>query len=387
MDSTQYKKVIWSYQNRHETGALHLGPADLDHLKQIHKKYAVQIETVPYVRVEFLLQKEKLARYIIKELDSLLAVGGTFDIVIMDSKSHSSYTRSRDQVKYEMAISTNGRYQLFASESSRNHRTLRLSYKKTNAMLPKDDTIDKWSFGIITNGKKINQVEQLIASIAKQQIPHYEILICGPHQTHHEQIVLTMLDDVILQNDIRAPISAKKNKIIRAAKYNNLCILHDRFSLPDHWYQQFKQYGNYFEFLCLPTVDQFGNRFSVDWMRFCHPLTKRCTFNQSTNYSEWSENQIIQGGVILGKRHLMLQSMLDERLHWEELEDMQFSKMVYLNGALINTDNHNAFISEAHHHRPENAQPSTMLKFKAWMTWLRGVCSHFIKFNYYIRMH
>ncbi len=385
-DSLNYQRVVWGYGACRDGDSLYLTPRDLSHLDRVYKKYEIVPESIHCVTVEFLLQREELSRYIIKELDLLLKVGGIFEILILDSKSHSSYTRSRDQVKYEMSISTNGRYRHTEGTRLQRDRVLKLSYRKTAATLPGDDSIDKWSFGIITNGKKPEQVEDLVDSIVRQNIPEYEILVCGPFAGADQYEHLTVLDDVVLVDDVRAPICAKKNRIIRASRYNNLCILHDRFRLPQDWHARFRQYGNFFDFLCLPTVDEAGRRFRVDWMRFCDPITRRLVRNRAMPYSQWSAGQIIQGGIILGKKHLMARYGLDERLHWEELEDMHFSKMAYLDGAFINIDVRNCIVSKAVNHQAAR-HGEAYTAFREWLSWLLGVAVSCVKFHLYTRRY
>lgn len=379
----EYRSAIWSYQPlSQERNVLRLTVGDVNHLTQIYKKFRITPETLKKVSVEFLLQRERLSRYIIKEIDTLLEVGGLLEVVIIDSKAHSTYTRSKDQVRYEIAVSTNGRYRKVEEIKFEDEKLLRMSYQKMSSRLPADDTIDKWSFGIASNGKKSNQVDRLVKSIVRQNIPEYEIIICGPNVTIETGANIKHINDVI-NNDIRAPICAKKNKIISSAKYNNICILHDRFTLPDDWYRMFQFYGNMFDFLCLPTVNDAGQRFGVDWMTFCEPITKRCSFkNFFRSYSKWSDHQIIQGGVILGKKHLISNHHLDERLHWEELEDIHFSKMICLNGSFIGVDINNKFVSEAVNHRPiswVSGDFSVIDKLNQF----RSLSSNFIRYYYY----
>lgn len=354
LNHQQSKSAIWSY-NKYLKSEYRFAfdSNDLDHTKRLFSKYEIPPETLEKVTVDLVIQREKLSRFVIKELDILLKVGGCFEINIIDSKNHSSYFLSNDQVKYEFSVSTNGRY--FLSEANKHGEFLSLLYKKRISCLPESDTILKWSFGTITNGKKLDSLNTLISSIHSQNIPQYEIIICGPYPTEGQPIDytnVTILSDIVYQDDIRFSISAKKNLIIDAARYNNLCILHDRFELPDGWYNKMMKYGNYFDYLCLPTLDKSGNRFGVDWMTFSFPLTQTLWINRPIDYNKWSTDVIIQGGVIIGKKHLLLQYKLDERLYWGEMEDIHFSKVAYLNGAFFNIDINNSIISESVNHTP-----------------------------------
>jgi hypothetical protein len=378
---TQCKKAMWSRNPDKDVG-LGLDLSDVNHLQQIYQKYDVVPETFDYVAVEFLTQREFLSRFIIKELDILLMIGGVFEVIIVNSKSHSNYFRSCDQVKYEFSIATNGRYKLLDAHEEKNSGVLKLRYKKFAATLEAGDDISCWSFGIISDGRKNDKVTKLIQSVIKQKIPNFEVIICGPYTIPEEfnGKDIIVLDDVKLDQDIRPPTPAKKNKIIKRARYNNLCVLHDRFTLPHDWYSNFENYGNYFDVLCLPTVDAGGNRFRVDWMNFHYPITQITSQNRSLDYSSWTPEVIIQGGILIAKKNLMQKVMFDERLHWGELEDMQLSKKMYLEGAFINVDVKNFVYSEAVNHKAQSRSETYSSLIERYY-WFRGYVSNFIKFR------
>ena len=89
---TQFKKAIWS-RNQEKNAGLKLDLSDVNHLQQIYRKYNVVPETLNHVAVEFLVQRDSLSRFIIKELDILLMIGGIFEVIIVNSKAHSNYFR------------------------------------------------------------------------------------------------------------------------------------------------------------------------------------------------------------------------------------------------------------------------------------------------------
>ena len=158
---THFKKAIWS-KNQQKNADLKLDLSDLNHLYQIYQKYDVTPETLDYVAVEFVIQRESLARFIIKELDILLTTGGIFEVIIVNSKAHSNYFRSRDQVKYEFSIATNGRYILLDADQEKNSEILKLRYKKCLPTLEPRDNIESWTFGVISDGKKNDQVSLIL---------------------------------------------------------------------------------------------------------------------------------------------------------------------------------------------------------------------------------
>ena len=89
--------------------------------------------------------------------------------------------------------------------------------------------LQNWTFGIPSGGKKDEWINELILSIVKQKISNYEIIICGPYKNKDfkKQYNIKILEDVVLNNDIRIPICHKKNRIIRNSSYENICILHN----------------------------------------------------------------------------------------------------------------------------------------------------------------
>ena len=86
------------------------------------------------------------------------------------------------------------------------------------------------------------------------------------------------------------------------------------------------------------------------------------------------------------KRHLIKDFKLDERLFWGELEDMQFSKISYLNGLLINIDPNNYFISRQVRHIPR-AEGWFRIKIYEKYLWYINLIKSMIKNRRIVRMY
>jgi len=301
----KYKKANWILNKRnYRKNSYNFIGDNFKNSENIFSKYSINPETLDFVSVDFIIQRSNKIRYIIKQLDILLKVNGLFEIILVDNKFHSSYFLSRDQVKYEFSLSTDGRYNLIKKENSKG--LLKLTFKKQKNILNDKDSINRWSFGLPYGGNNEDNLNRLIKSIIIQKIPNFEIIICGPYKNklflNNKNIII--IDDIKLDNDIRIPICHKKNEIIKNCSYENIVILHDRFTLSDNWFKSMKNYGNYFDYLCLPTIDFNGFRFTVDWMKFNYPLTKRLAYNKSLNYNSWDPDVIIQGGVLISKKKI-----------------------------------------------------------------------------------
>lgn len=336
-------KVIWSYNTQYNSG-LSLTKKDLDPLKRIYNTYNIKPESKRECIIKYLLDREKLSRYIIKELDILLKVNGELIVYGTKNDTHLSSIRSISQVKNEISLSLNGRYKLKCFKDYPQH--YKLTYVKCKKINSENDSIQKWSFGIITNGKNNQKVKNLIKSIDLQAIPNYEIIICGPRIDCNSRNV-KFIDDVIVDDDIRAPISHKKNKIISKSKFENIVILHDRYIIPNSWYKNMVNYGNYFDLLCMPNLDEENRRVN-DWTFFPSlPFQKKIVFNPLKKYNYWSNYWFVQGGVIIGKKNILIENPISKKLYWGELEDVTFSQRLNLDGWFYYFDKNNYLITDS----------------------------------------
>lgn len=327
-----YEEVIWSYYypKKRLPNILYLTKKDINHLGRIYNKYDIEPESIGKVRIRFLSDRVQLLRFIIKELDILLSTNGKFIIESTYSADHGVFVRSIDQIRYEFSISTGGRFKNTACDINGN--ITRLEYIKCVNILSEEDRMERWSFGIITNGKNSQQVTNAIESIRKLEIPCFEVIICGEYEVSKNIDNVNVIDDVKNHDDIRAPITQKKNKIAVNAKYNNLIIMHDRYLFPSDWYFKMKKYGNYFELLSMPNIGPNDGRIS-DWNVFStHPSRPNRFDLILPKYTSWSPWWYVQGGILIVKRNMFLELKLDERLHWGELEDVQFSQIASLKG-------------------------------------------------------
>lgn len=350
MDS---KTLIWAYQKKNsQANTYYLSKKDINHLTRIYKRHKLTPESFDKVQIEFLLDREPLIRHIIKELDLLLKVNGDFVIKSTKNSFHGNSIRSNAQIKHEFSLSTNGRYKLLSEED--NNQYIERSYRKISSELLTHDSINKWSFGIITNGKNEEQVDQLVNSIVAQNIPHFEIIICGDYQPKHSSVKI--LSDVEIISDIRAPITRKKNKIVSQAKFENLFILHDRYSLPLSWFKKMKEYGNFFELLIVPNIGPSGKRVNdyIQFTGFPDEIVRFKTISNSLRYNQWNNRLYSQGGILIIKKTLYNEVCLDNRLFWGELEDVQFSKIFQLKGYLTYLDVNNKVYTNSTRLRERN---------------------------------
>lgn len=193
------------------------------------------------------------------------------------------------------------------------------------------DSIDRWTFGIITNGQREDWVEKIIKSIRSQKIPNYEILMCGVYKDKKEKDIRYIPFN---DRDEMGWITRKKNIIARQAKYENLCIIHNRMVFADDWYQGMKKWGNCFEVLNTLQIQKSTGHRGNHWEKTDLALYKQVSqynqikklhFTSDLDYKDWSKDIYQYGQAIIIKRSIMMASPQNETLYWGMLEDHIFS--------------------------------------------------------------
>lgn len=198
-----------------------------------------------------------------------------------------------------------------------NNNYFRIICKKTHSTKIIGDSINKWTFGIVSDGARQEWVDLIIKSIKNQKIPQYEIIICGKYYgkkaANIEYIPFTFMDN-------KGWITKKKNLIIKLASYQNVCLVHDRYIFDNDWYKKTKEYGNSFEYLT--NIQIYKNIRAGDWVtlggrEFAAHKTRLI------DYRDWDKYVIISGGHIISKKNILNKVPFNESLYWNRAEDVQ----------------------------------------------------------------
>lgn len=193
-----------------------------------------------------------------------------------------------------------------------------------------------WTFGILTAGPSVT-AERMMRDILAHAPSDCEVIICGPMPEYAPS------DERIRHIDLEAPeprgwITRKKNLIADAARYDNLCILHDRFVFPPEFFKAMERYGDLFSILTFPQV------YFADVSRSCvqrYPdyqvlrmgegvrdtfRTKRYDGNSifHPRYDDFAETAFCCGGVYVVKKPVWNLIRQDESLYHCEWEDVLF---------------------------------------------------------------
>lgn len=180
-----------------------------------------------------------------------------------------------------------------------------------------------FTFGIITNNGQY--VESVINSIIDLNIDigKYEIIVVGNLNKKIENInFIEYVDD-----SKHFSISVKKNIITDNSKFENIVYLHDYVSFDKNWYNGFLNFGNDFDVCMTRMVNKDGNRFR-DWCLWKDDGEKFLSTNNFLipySIKNLSSMMYISGSYWIAKKKFMIENRLNEKLKWNQGEDVEWS--------------------------------------------------------------
>ncbi|KXK07439.1 MAG: hypothetical protein UZ21_OP11001001063 [Microgenomates bacterium OLB22] len=134
--------------------------------------------------------------------------------------------------------------------------------------------------------------------------------------------------------------AGRKNTIVQIAKYENICIIHDRVAFEKDWYKSMKRWGNSFEHLaCLQFYE--GNR-TNDWLLHEKIEGIEYSFSSHLDPRDWDINACQGGQMHIVKKSMVLACPWDESYMWGRPEDVKLTNDLRDRGHIIrcNPDAH-----------------------------------------------
>lgn len=292
---------------------LHLSydPRDVNNLFRLTPRFA--IESQHHIYLDRFLQSKKFAHILLKEIFFILKPEGF--LTIEYTPTNEITFESMEKLFWWLF---RGNYIVHMHEKK--GRKFNLIVEKRNTMFGKGDAITKWTFGIVTNGDRDEWIDKMIASIRAQKIPSYEIIICGKSKQRKEKDVIHIPFNERID---KGWITKKKNLIAERAKYDNLCVIHDRILLDKGWYQGMKKYGNAFELLgCIQR--ELNGSLAGDWLTLGGPVPTNYRVS-SMHYTDWDWYTYLSGQLTIIKRNIWEKVLWDETRYWNDAEDGDIS--------------------------------------------------------------
>lgn len=186
-----------------------------------------------------------------------------------------------------------------------------------------------FSFGVITDGKRPDQIKCFIDSVQRLERPNseeVEILVCGPHSLEKQPDLGR--DGVVFvpePEDFKTQgwITRKKNLIVHAARHENLVIVHDRYTLPSDFIKRLRRFGGDYSVLVCRQLRPDGRRIP-DWITLGGEWS--WTAPATLEYGDWTRYVYVNGGIMIAKAEVLRKVGWNELLFWKQAEDVELTR-------------------------------------------------------------
>lgn len=228
--------------------------------------------------------------------------------------------------------------------------------KKARLLAEEEAGLDRWSFCIPTGPGDPTGLNVVVKRILELAIPEKEILLCG----RPDKKFLYWDKVRIVGEDIPAPpvwITRKKNVLVKEARFENVCLLHDRVFLPLNFMSAIRQFGDYFPFAGFQSL-WFDDVLNLSPVRYSdyncvENISDMVALKQSgqpslfvpklfteiekqnfkyANPIRYQCRNYLTGSLYIAKRRVWLQAPQNEDLYWAEFEDIEQGKKCELQG-------------------------------------------------------
>jgi len=191
------------------------------------------------------------------------------------------------------------------------------------ATLPTDK---HWTFGILTQGKKVDLIERFCRSVREFGGPGHEILIVGPRHALYEPYHPTYINKTY--SSTLSDICVKKNDIVAGAQHENVCILHDRYILNHDFFTGFDEFGYDFDYLTIRQHHASGKIYpSYCGMQDWGDLIWAPIFECGNENETWACHYL-NGGLVVGKRALLRAVPFNPLIFHNQAEDVELAKVM-----------------------------------------------------------
>jgi GT2 family glycosyltransferase len=190
-----------------------------------------------------------------------------------------------------------------------------------------------WTFGMLTTGKRLENVERFIDSVEAYCDEPYEVILVSPvplddlARRRHVRVVL------FDEHDDLGWITRKKNLVCSEAIYSDICVCHDRFSIDPYFTQDVADWG-YAYGVAAPRVRLADGRRGLDWA-VVSSQNHVWSAGGLLDYRAYSQYAYIPGGATLIRKTFWRDFPWNENLFWNEHEDVELCRRVQRSGGLI----------------------------------------------------
>jgi len=190
-----------------------------------------------------------------------------------------------------------------------------------------------WTFGMLTTGTRLANVERFIDSIERQCHGPYEILLVSPvdlgalAERRHVRVLR------FVEHDDLGWITKKKNLISAEAQYSDILICHDRFWLTDDFCRTFEDWGYGYGLAAVRVRLPDGSR-GLDWA-VVSSQNHVWSAGGLLDYRAYSQYAYNPGGATVIRKVFWQDYPWNENLFWNEHEDVELCRRVQRGGGII----------------------------------------------------
>lgn len=221
-----------------------------------------------------------------------------------------------------------------------------------------------FSFCIISGGKRADKIDNLIASIKAQNLPHYEIIIAGLLSPVVEGVKFISLP-FEAQN---GKTSIMRNRAMQAARYKTIVMCDDDLVLDPGFAEAISNFGREFDVLCVSMRNPDGSRL-WDWATVGGPSGHRLM-----HYDEVDDFVYVSSGIfVISKYALETFGYFNENLAYYQAEDVEFSQRIKAAGARIEFCKDAGALHDDNRYTQFDDYPRRIYNFNKWETIAPGV--------------
>ena len=190
-----------------------------------------------------------------------------------------------------------------------------------------------WTFGMLTTGARLDNVERFIQSVEAHCQDPYEILIVSPialpDLERYGGVRVLRFD----QHDDLGWITRKKNLIAQEATYSDILVCHDRFVLAEGFSRSFADWGYSYGLAAVRVRLEDGRR-GLDW-GVVSSQNHVYSSGGLLDYRAYSQYVYVPGGATLIRKSFWNCFPWNDNLFWNEHEDVELCRRVQRAGGII----------------------------------------------------
>ncbi|MGE0813473.1 MAG: glycosyltransferase [Vicinamibacterales bacterium] len=190
-----------------------------------------------------------------------------------------------------------------------------------------------WTFGLLTTGARLENVERYVDSIAAFCDEPHEILIVSPVDLGAIARRPNVRVLPFAERDELGWITRKKNLICEQARYSDILVCHDRFSLTPDFCRDFAAWGYAYGLAAVRVRLPDGSR-GLDWA-VVSSQNHVWSSGGLLDYRAYSQYAYNPGGATVIRRAYWADFPWNENLFWNEHEDVELCRRVQRAGGLV----------------------------------------------------